>query len=288
MSDDPPARTGSAGVYLVNQGVLGRLTVAVLAYNRPAETERCVLSVRQYIKDAPLAAQILCLSNGGDQDLARHLYDTGLVDTLLLNRCNVGCGIAMKQMAQAALTEWVMMVQSDQYAIRPYGWAELSHHIEYLQQHPEVLYVDLAGDQGHGRPSERAHLINRRRYLDLPGMDDVIGGPGPYAASKWTEQHVQEHCVRFVSAAPLFADNGAWSEREYPVEYGQHGLAPRTRHRTDTKRLWVLSPFSRRVEGFPNLTLSEEEWSLVLDGKWPEEGRIPEADKPHSFVAWPE
>lgn len=271
----------------MNQGVLGQLTVAVLGYNRPAESERCVRSIRQYIE---VPHQLLYLSNGGDQTYVRRLYDEGVLDTLVLNHSNHGCGIAMKQMAQAAVTEWVMMVQCDQYAIRSYSRAEFEYHLKYLDEsNPEVLYVDLAGDQGQGRASERAHLINRRRYLDLPGMDDVIGGPGPYAQSKWTERHIQDQGLMFRTAIPfLFADNGAWSEREYPIEYGQHGLPPRTKHRTDTKRLFILSPFSKRADGFPNLTLSEPEWDDVLARRWPVEGRIPEADLPHSFQVWPE
>ncbi len=148
-----------------------------------------------------------------------------------------------------------------------------------------MLYLDLAGNQGHGRASERAHLINRRRYLDIPGMDDTVGGPGPFAQAKWTESQVQGHCGdAFLTGRPLFADNGAWSERDYGPAYGN----AKTRHRTDTKRLFILSPFSRRADGFPNLNLSDEEWDLVLTGRWPMEGRIPEADKPHSFQCWPD
>lgn len=271
----------------MNQGVLGQLTVCVLDHNRPAEAERCVVSIRQHIHARPF--QLLFLSNGGEQTIARRLYDDELVDTLLLNRQNVGCGIGMRQMAQAALTEWVMLVQCDQYAVRPYTEAEFQHHVNYLTSGGQpALYIDLAGNQGQGRASERALLINRRRYLDLPGMDDIIGGPGPYAQSKWTEQHMQEHCSGFASAPLLFADNGAWSEREYPPQYGRDGGVPRTKHRTDTKRLWVLSPFGCRADGFPNLKLTDAEWDDVLNDRWPAEGKVPEQDKPHSFVAWPE
>ena len=277
----------------MNQGVLGYLTVCLLDYNRPAESERCLRSIRQHLLVQPL--QVLYLSNGGDQSHARQWYDEGLIDTLLLNKVNVGCGIAMKQMAAAALTEWVMMVQSDQYLLRPYTQIDFERMVELLSGRNEssILYYDLAGNQGRGHYSERAHLINRRRYLDITGMDDVIGGPGPYAQSLWTERHVQNYMAAtpnkagfgFVSdpATAFFADNGAWSEREYGPEYG----GAKTRHRTDTKRLFVLKPFTRRADGFPNLNLSDAEWADVLAGRWPEEGRIPEADKAHSFQCWP-
>lgn len=269
----------------MNHGVAGQLTVCLITYNRPAESERCLRSIHQYIT-AP--RQILFLSNGGDHTKPREWYDEGFIDTLVLNRQNWGGGIALKQAAQAALTRWVMLVQTDQYAIRPYTWDELRSHIDYLMTTPQALYVDLAGNQGHGSASERALLINRRRYLDLPGLDDVIGGPGPFAQFKWTEQHLQEHCLGFASAPLLFADNGKWSEREYPAEYGVDGVKPRTVHATDTKVLRILSPFARRADGFPNLTLSDSEWAEVLAGQWPAEGKVPEHDLPHSFVAWPE
>jgi hypothetical protein len=269
----------------MNQGVAGKLTVALLDYNRPRESERCLRSIHQHFTLPRDQWQLLYLSNGGDQGSAKWWYEQGLIDTLLLNQRNWGCGIAMKQMAQAALTEWVMMVQTDQYAVREWCAEEMDHAIDCLERAPEMLYLDLAGNQGRGNASERAHLINRRRYLDIPGMDEVIGGPGPFAQSKWTERHVQDHCgASFLTGQPLFADNGAWSERDYGPAYGN----AKTRHRTDTKCLYILSPFSRRADGFPNLNLTDEEWRTVLAGEWPVEGKIPERDKPHSFVAWPE
>lgn len=266
----------------MNQDVLGKLTVCILDYNRPAEAERCVRSVRQHILVDKL--NVLFVSNGGDQTRAYQLYDDGVIDTLVLNKTNVGCGIGMKQAAQAAMTEWIMLVQCDQYAIRTYIQKEFEYHIEQLSSHPEWLYLDLAGNQGHGRLSERACLLNRRKYLDLPGLDDVIGGPGPYAQSKWTEKHIQDSGLSFASDQLLFADNGAWSEREYGPEYGN----AKTKHRTDTKKLYILFPFSRRADGFPNLNLTDQEWDTVLAGQWPVEGKIPELDLPHSFRAWPD
>lgn len=269
----------------MNQGVAGKLTVCLLDYNRPKESERCLRSIRQHFSIPRDQWRVLYLSNGGNQDKARQWYDEGLIDTLVLNKRNWGCGIAMKQMAQAALTKWVMMVQTDQYVVRSYTEAEFDDQLDFLIGQPNAFYLDLAGNQGQGRASERAHLVNRRRYLDLPEMDDVIGGPGPFAQSKWTERHLQDCNIQFATASlPLFADNGAWSERDYGPEYGN----AKTRHRTDTKRLWILSPFSRRADGFPNLNLTDEEWVEALEGRWPAEGKIPEKDKAHSFVAWVE
>lgn len=273
----------------MNQGVAGKLTVALLDYSRPKESERCLRSIHQHFTLSRDQWQLLYLSNGGTQDYSRRWYDEGLIDTHVANRQNWGCGVAMKQMAQAALTEWVMLVQTDQYAIREWCVEEMDYVIDCFESNHDMLYLDLAGNQGQGRYSERAHLVNRRRYLDTPGLDHIIGGPGPFAQSKWTERHMQEHWGdKVYGGRPLFADNGKWSEREYPVEYGIGGVPPRTRHATDTKVLYVLSPFGRRADGFPNLTLSEVEWTQMLEGRWPVEGNIPEHDRPHSFLVWPE
>lgn len=268
----------------MNQGVAGKLTVCLLDYNRPKESERCLRSIHQHFTIPRDQWRVLYLSNGGWGDHARQWFYEGLIDTHVMNQRNWGCGVAMKQMAQAALTEWVMLVQTDQYAIRPYTEEEMGFHLSFLATAPNVLYFDLAGDQGHGKASERALLINRRRYLDLPGFDDVIGGPGPFAQSKWTEAHMQEHCGGFVSTSMLFADNGKWSERDYGAAYGN----ARTRHSTDEKKLFILSPFARRADGFPNLNLTNAEWDEVLTGRWPLEGKVPEADRRHSFLCWPD
>jgi hypothetical protein len=273
----------------MNRNVLDHLTVALLDYDRPKEAERCLRSIHQFIC-VEYPPQILYLSNGGNQDHARRWYDEGLIDTLVLNRENHGCGIATKQAFQAALTDWVMYVQVDQYAVRPFTVDDLYDVFNTLDQHADtLLYADLAGNQGHGTFSERALLMRRRDYLDIPGMDEVIGGPGPYAQHKWTERHVQDYMkernLGFLTMNPfLFADNGKWSQREYGVEYG----GAITVHATDTKVLKVLKPFSKRADGFPNLHLSDEEWAEMLAGKWPVEGKIPEADKAHSFVVWEE
>lgn len=276
----------------MNKNVVGRLTVCLLDYNRPKESARCLDSIYRHLFLPDDQWQLLYLSNGGNQSHAHQWYNSGYIDTLILNRVNVGCGIAMRQMVQAALTEWVLLLQTDQYMIKTFSQLDFAHMVQTLE-HPNgqsILYYDLAGNQGNGRYSERAQLINRRRYLDIPGFDDIIGGPGPYAQSKWTEQHIQEYMransLSFVSdeSTRFFADNGKWSERDYGAEYG----FAKTRHSTDEKRLFILSPFSKRADGFPNLNLTDEEWEQVLAGKWPVEGKVPEADKAHSFVVWPE
>ena len=267
----------------MNQGKLGQLTFALLDYERPREASTCLDSIANLCR---VPHQIVYVSNGGKQDYVRRWQDLGYLDTVIYNHSNLGCGIATKQAITASLTRWVIYVQIDQFMCRPFEQEEFDLLTRQLSFSHSLFYIDLAGNQGHGKFSERALLIDRNRYLSIPGIDEVIGGPGPFAQSKWTEQHVQEYMrdaeLSFRSVTPqLFGDNGKNSIREYGEEYGG-----KTLHETDTKKLKILMPFKKRADGFPNLKLNDEEWRQVLAGEWPIEGKIPEADKAHSFKCW--
>ena len=185
------------------------------------------------------------------------------------------------------MTPWVIYVQVDQYLGTTLTDEHIRQMIALLEASPDKFHIDLAGNQGQGRFSERAFFVNRARYLAVPGMDTCIGGPGPYADHKWTEQLVQEHMavnnLGFISPAgpPAFIDNGKWSRRTYPD-------GAETLHSTDEKRLFVIRSFKERLIGFPNLKLNDTEWDMAINGTWPSGGMIPEADRPHSFVYWRE
>ena len=265
----------------MNQSKLGQLTFAVLDYERPKETLLCIESIKRYCS---VNYQLMYVCNGGSPLLGIELQANGHIDTLIVNKNNWGCGIGMKQCIQSSMTDWVIIVQSDQIMNRPFIEDEFNLLTSHLAAHPETFYMDLAGNQGHGRYSERAGLINRAKYLGVPWLEDTIGGPGPYANSKWTEQLIQEYITEkgmtITSANPLlFADNGKWSQRSYPC-------GGETKHSTDERRLFILKSLARRYDDFPNLKLNDEEWRQVLAGEWPKEGKVPEADKPHSFIYW--
>ena len=267
----------------MNQGKLGQLTFALLDYERYREANTCLSSISEYCR---VPYQLVYVSNGGKHDHVQEWQKQGRLDTVIYNKSNLGCGIATKQAIAAALTRWVIYVQVDQFMRRPFEQAEFDFLTRQLSLSRNLFYIDLAGNQGHGQFSERAFLIDRNRYLSIPGIDDVIGGPGPLAQSKWTEQHVQEYMrnaeLTFKSSSEvLFADNGKYSPREYGEEYGG-----KTIHETDTKLLKIVKPFKKRADGFPNLNLNDEEWRQVLAGEWPVEGKVPEADRAHSFEFW--
>ena len=137
--------------------------------------------------------------------------------------------------------------------------------------------VDLAGDQGHGAWSDRAHLISTDFFNSLSPFPN--GGPGRDEV-RWNENYLQEVFRRpenkiFHVQEPLFfRDAGVWSVRKV-----NDGIV---RMRTDTKQVWWEKlPTSRYV--FPQL--SDDEWAATLFGAWVG-GTIPEAYKAHSFNCW--
>lgn len=266
----------------MNQDKLGDITFCLLDYERPIEAKKCLESIKNFVK---FSHQIVYVSNGGNQAYVDEFYKQGLIDTLILNKANQGCGIGTRQAIRAAMTKWVIYVQVDQFLIRPFERGELDSMIFSLErERSSAFYVDLAGNQGHGNFSERALLIERDRYLSVPSLDDTIGGPGPYANYVWTEELVQTYMknnnLTFFGVPVLFADNGKISRRTYPC-------GAETIHYTDEKRLFVLKSFKKKYDDFPNLHLNEEEWKMAMteDG-WPKEGLIPEADKQKSFIYW--
>jgi hypothetical protein len=262
------------------------VSIVILDFNRASECYALMLSLRKFAK---FRHEVVYVSNGGEQGHVQGWYDIGEIDRWVRCKKNCGCGLGTRLAFQSCMTEWVMYVQVDQILSREVTDSHIEQMIAALNQNPVNFYMDLAGNQGHGVYSERAHLINRQRYLDIPGMSSCIGGPGPYADHKWTEKLVQEYMeeqdIRFMSLArgpdgvPLFIDNGKWSNRTYLD-------GAETRHSTDEKRLFIIKPFKQRWENFPNLRLNDEEWELALSGNWPVEGKIPEADKAHSFIYW--
>lgn len=250
------------------------LSIAILDHHRPQEMAKLFQSLAQYMQ-VPVDV-VYC--HDGPNEKGFEGFEPW-IDTLIVTSKPRGCGIATRQLFQACMTPYILYCQVDQYLVRPFTQEMLDKCVSILSD-PTTFYVDLAGDQGGGRPSERALLMRRKDYLNIPGIDDVIGGPGPYADHRWTEQHLQEHMainhLRFATARPhFFADNGKWSRRSYPCG----GM---TRHATDEKTLFIEKPLKQRYD-FPNLKLNDAEWAEVLEGCWPTEGRIPEADKASSF-----
>lgn len=254
------------------------VSIVILDFNRPKESELLLHSLKLNVK---FDNEIIYVSNGGEQSYIQESYKNGQIDILLLCRDNLGTGIGTKRGFQAASGDYIMYVQVDQWLARPIDQDQINQMIEFLEKHPECFYIDLAGNQGNGNPSERALFINRKKYLDIPDLEFAYGGPGPFAHIAWSEKGLQDYMEReklvFASAGRIFYDNGKDSVRDYPCG-GQ------IKQETDTKKLYILKPIKERVN-FPNLKLTDEEWNQILSGKWIN-GTVPELHKGSSFVAW--
>ena len=257
-----------------------KISIAVLDYNRKFESKALLDSIERY---ASFDYELVYLSNGGNQSYALDYYKDGRIDRLILNKENSGCGILTRQAFQSCMGEYVLYLQVDHIMCRELTQDMMDRLIGMLKG--QTFYIDLAGNQGNGNPSERASLFDRKKYLSMPKIDSIIGGPGPYADSQWTENYLQEYMSEnkyvFITGSGLlfFSDNGKVSRRGYPC-------GGETEHYTDEKRIFVIKPLKKRYEDFPNLVgLTDEEWDmLMIGGECPKEGFIPEKDKSHSFI----
>ena len=250
------------------------VSIAILDYNRPIESKILFQSLEKYAK---FDHEVVYLSNGGNQQHALDLYNQGFIDKLILNKENNGCGLGMRQLFQSCESDYVMLIQVDQFLGAEITNDFIREVIVYLEQNPKYLYCDLAGNQSHGTYSERGHLINRHKYLSIPNINNTIGGPGPYSEYQWTENLVQQYMKKenlsFISYH-LFADNGVYSVRD--MNEGGAWV-----HRTDTKKLWNLRKPLKLNPSYPKF--SENEQKLAFD--WPD-GKIPENEIAHSFTCW--
>ena len=266
------------------------ISIGILDFNRPKEAALLLATLKQ---NAQFIHKTVYISNGGEQDYVKKFYDEGLIYTLILNKFNWGCGIGTRQVFESCMTKFVIYCQVDQFLqhvisedLMQSFLAILGHENEFRKKMgpmlPNLFYIDLAGNQGRGQFSERALLIERKRYLSIPDLDKTVGGPGLFANQRWTENLVQQYMKDnnlYFYSLNYFGDNGKVSIRDYPCG-GQ------TMHFTDEKTLFCLKPLKQRYCDFPNLILSDAEWQEMLGGLWPKEGKIPEADKAHSFVYW--
>lgn len=252
------------------------LSILILDFKREKEFIILAESLKRNLK---INSKIIYLSNTPNCNYALEYLKNGLIDEFIINKENLGCGVGTRQLFHAAMSEFCLYCQVDQYL--NYQFTNKTFDIiKDLIIKDKFFYVDLAGNQGHGRFSERAFIMRKQDYLEIPNIDTIIGSPGPWANYRWGEEHVNEYIeknrLRFTSTAPaIFGDLGASSIRTYPC-------GGETLHFTDTKQLWILKPLKQKYLDFPNLKLNDDEWNLVLSGKWVN-GTIPQNDLKDSF-----
>lgn len=267
-----------------------KITIAVLDYNRPEEARKALISLRE---NAKFAHHILYLDNGSDEisrsslnprdykyRYSAEFLNEDLIDELIVNRKNNGCGAGMEQLYHASRTKYVLLHQVDQFLQYKMEQNFVDNLICALEGR-EYHCIDLAGNQGCGKFSDRAHLMSRELYLSIPkSVNGEFGGPGPFNHLKYTEEFVGdyfvEHNLKIAHLFTPFVDNGKFSVRE--IGDGKY------KHRCDSKELWILKKPTYRTKEYP--PFSNEEWQIALGQQgWPD-GKIPEKWIPHSFKYW--
>jgi len=252
----------------------------VLDHNRENESKLLLQSLKKHIKLKNYVPKIVYMSNGGQQDYVWQFYKDGLIDDLILKRENLGTGYGTADALWYCMRQdWGFYIQNDHILASDITDELIDTCIEKLGDCQRYSHVDLSGNQGHGKYSERAQFIGIKFYNNLKRKG--FGGPGPFHLDLWSEQDLQqifkEKGLGFILGPPIFANNGKWSVRQW--ECGTE-----TKHRTDTKEMEFTKlpkdgKFCNALVDFYRLT--EGEIDVILSGNWG--FSIPEQMKKDSF-----
>ena len=250
-------------------------SILILDYNQKEESKRLLESIKA---NALFKKKVYFLANGNSEDYAYEYYKDGLIDVLISNKENNGCGFGTMQLFKSCDTKYAFYIQCDQFLQSPITEEHVSGFVKAIEENEQFCYIDLAGDQGHGVYSERGHFISVDFYNSI---EKYGGGPGPFHHLEWTEytmqQYLKNNDLDFLSAKPAPIGNaGKWAVRQNPD-------GSEWKHRTDTKELWMISPPTEKYV-YPKFT--EEEWEKVLSSKQWEDGKIPSSETEHSFTCW--
>jgi hypothetical protein len=231
----------------------------ILDYKRPEEAYALLNSIR---KNSSFDHKITFLDNGSNDSYSEAFKNQGLIDNLIVNKKNVGCGAGTIQLFAQCFADYAFYLQVDHVQIAKIDQVVLDYMIKLIKE-DGFCYLDLAGNQGHGKYSERAQFIQPHFYNSIPKS---IGGPGYWTDIKWTEEcmqnYIEENNLNFKSLYlqhegrnyPFFADCGKWSIREE-----KDGTA--WKYRTDIKRVSLVSgtPLLKPLY----IPFSQEQWEEI-------------------------
>jgi hypothetical protein len=253
----------------------------ILDYNRPEEAKKLLDSIKSNSK---FEYKITYLDNGSSEKYAEHLKNQGLIDNLIVNKKNNGCGAGSIQLFAQSFADYAFYVQVDQLQLGIIDSNFIESMVKLIEN-DGYSYIDLAGDQGHGNYSERAQFISPAFYNSIPKS---IGGPGPWSEIKWTEECIQNYIknnnLKYKSIYinhsgrnyPIFADCGKWSVR-------QEKDGTIWKHRTDTKTVSIVSGDVRMKHKY--YPFSEDQWKEILITKKCD-NIVPEGWNQHVFRCW--
>lgn len=253
----------------------------ILDYNRPDEALNLLKSIRA---NSSFKYKITYLDNGCGLDYPSKLKNIRLIDNLIINNKNIGCGAGTIQLFAQSFADYVFYIQVDQVQQTIINEEFVLSMIDLIENHG-YSYIDLAGDQGHGNYSERAQFISPKFYNSIP---KTIGGPGPWSEIKWTEECVQNYIkdnnLNYKSVYanvygrnyPIFGDRGKWSIRQE-----KDGTV--WKHRTDTKTVSIISGDIKMKHTY--YPFSENQWNQILSTKECKD-MVPDGWKNHVFQYW--
>lgn len=254
-----------------------RLSFLVLDYNRPVELRKTLSSIRERVKISDY--QIIVHANGGEQSYHIEYYKQGLIDKLILNKWNNGAGYGCSDLFNYCNTEWAFYLEGDQLFIRDFTDEELAKWKKSFNS-PKVKFISPVGLATGGQFTQRAFFTNVPFYKEL-AKNMPNGGPGYYKDRDTNEHFVQVYIEQndliLVTPATLCIDLGCYSVNENPD--GSVWL-----HRTDTRAVALVRGPVKEKWNYPNF--SDQEWENVILGEFWEDFKIPEKDKPHSFIFW--
>lgn len=247
----------------------------VLDYKKEQVTRDCLESIKN---NAQFPREVIYLDNGSQEDYCWDFYKSGLCDILISKKQGDGGGFGQTDLIRYCRTPYFFFVQNDQKLQFILNQQVIDEFIDLLEKE-NYQCVDCNGDQsGGGVWTDRAHFMKTEIFNGLGPFPN--GGPGRDEIP-WNEEYLQKKFKEldykiFHIRARLFSDEGKWSVRS-----SGDGIFE---HRCDTKLLIVSKIPTYFDAVYP--PLNEEEKAEILAGKWPVEGKIPIAWKPHSFKHW--
>lgn len=245
------------------------ISFLILDYNRPAETNLLLTSIKKHIK---FNYSVILYSNGGQQEYIKKYYDDNMIDLLLLSKKNEGSGIGTIRLAEICPTEYFIYIQCDNFFYRDFSLEELNQ-MKGILDREDIGAISLVNLESF---SERSFMCKTDFYLK--NIFHEGGGTGPTQAlnllnseqtmTKWLDYNNKKHLIW----NSFLIDSGLFSTVETPCG----GILLR---RCDSQELKVLKLPKQKM---PLWNLSEEEWQDILNNNW-EPWRIPKASVPWIF-----
>ncbi len=246
------------------QDYSNKVTLGILDFYQENESRELLNSLKSKLD---IKVHILFIDNGTPKPYSQKFLDEGLVDELVVNEKNTGCGPATVQMYDICKTPYLIYVQSDQKLVEKIGASMMDTFINLLDN--SCNCIDLAGNQGNGKFSERANMMDVEFYKTIP--KETLGGPGITNAQKYVEGWVQDffsdNNLKIANVSPtFFSDEGYYSVRQLSQDDPCI-----MKHSCWTKEMWLLTePPKKKHDVYP--PLDDEEWELLLKGQFPRWG----------------